>query len=121
MNYSICVSFGGREIEVSVEVETEVSNDGIGVYEYWGARRYDRGTINAAVTGWRVVEAHFTDNDKRIDVTPALLHLIAVEMHVQNDAICEKAIEQAAENAQYVGIDRALETAIDRAEHYYHD
>lgn len=40
--YIECEKFGEHEIEVGFDCHVE--NDGIGWYEYWGAREYDAGT-----------------------------------------------------------------------------
>lgn len=40
----------GRNFEIYLEYEYEIENDGIGGYEYWGMRGYDKGTDYASVT-----------------------------------------------------------------------
>lgn len=59
--------------DLTVSVEYEVSNDGIGSYEYWGAKCYDAGTDYAEATDWSV-EATETDEDGVVsDVTDKAL------------------------------------------------
>jgi len=35
----------GEEWEITLEVEYETSNDGIGPYEFWGFRGFDKGNL----------------------------------------------------------------------------
>jgi len=45
MEIEHAITFRGCYLEVKAEVENcSVGNDGIGAYEYWGIRGYDKGT-----------------------------------------------------------------------------
>jgi len=43
-----------EELDIDVECEYEVCNDGIGAYEYWGQKCYDAGTDRLTIisTSW---------------------------------------------------------------------
>jgi hypothetical protein len=47
-----------EEIETAIEnadIDYTIDNDGIGPYEYWGARCYDHGTDYFVVEGWEEI------------------------------------------------------------------
>ena len=46
--------YEGKFYSIGVSVEYEVDNDGIGAYEYWGAKCNDAGTDYASATGWSI-------------------------------------------------------------------
>ena len=46
--YIECDRFGEHEIKCDFDVDVE--NDGIGEYEYWGAKGYDKGTDYLVLT-----------------------------------------------------------------------
>lgn len=54
--------FEGKCYDISVSFEYEVSNDGIGHYEYWGSNQFDAGHDYAEVTSVSI-EATEVDKD----------------------------------------------------------
>lgn len=60
LNELIEIEIDGRPYEVRTEV-SEVSNDGIGPYEFWGAKCFDRGTDY--VSGFKVTEIRIIHPD----------------------------------------------------------
>ena len=46
--------YEGNFYSIGVTVEYEIDNDGIGGYEYWGAKCFDAGTDHASPTGWSI-------------------------------------------------------------------
>lgn len=47
-------SYESRSFSMEVSYEWEVSNDGIGPYEYWGAKCNDKGRDYAEVDNWAI-------------------------------------------------------------------
>lgn len=48
--------YEGRFFSMSVEFEIEWDNDGIGAYEYWGAKGFDAGHDYAVVSDYEVTD-----------------------------------------------------------------
>lgn len=46
--------YEGRFFSMEVEYEVEWENDGIGAYEYWGAKGFDKGNTYAVVSDYWV-------------------------------------------------------------------
>jgi hypothetical protein len=69
------------DLEVELEAEITLENDGIGSYEYWGMKCYDAGTDYYEVTGLEydqslyskeqieVIEKYLDDNIDEINTT----------------------------------------------------
>lgn len=66
-NIRICIeSSSGNEHELEIEFDYSVGNDGIGPYEYWGCKGYDKGTDyieDVTITGIEIV-CNFPRKDK---------------------------------------------------------
>lgn len=66
-NIRICIeSSSGNEHELEIEFDYSVGNDGIGPYEYWGCKGYDKGTDyieDITITGIEIV-CNFPRKDK---------------------------------------------------------
>lgn len=60
--------FDGRHFSMEVEYEWEQANDGIGSYEYWGAKGNDKGHDYAEVCGWGISNLVENTEDTPIDI-----------------------------------------------------
>lgn len=60
---SIYLDSRGEDIDIDVDCEYEVENDGIGPYEFWGQRCYDRGTDSAVIISWEWDKTGFTPEE----------------------------------------------------------
>lgn len=69
------------DIECDVEVSYEIDNNGIGAYEYWGAKCYDRGTDYAQVEDIRPV---FDENNEE--------HREEIEQYIRDhfETLCDE-------------------------------
>lgn len=77
-------------ILIPVEVEYEWDNNGIGAYEYWGAKCYDKGTDFVSVVG--------ADWDKT-DFTPEEVEEIESVIESKRDNWAEELENEAADAA----------------------
>lgn len=50
----------GEDIDIEIDCEYEVDNDGIGEYEFWGQQCVDKGTDYAVITGTEWDKTGFT-------------------------------------------------------------
>ena len=66
-NHIFCFECGEHEIEVEVEVNLLVSNDGIGAYEYWGQRCFDKGQPTFELESFKVISAYWTGLDRVVN------------------------------------------------------
>lgn len=77
MSHSITITsheYKGRFFNIEAEYEVEWSNDGIGSYEYWGAKCYDAGNDYAEVTDIYINDCHeILENGEEVEVTDAEL------------------------------------------------
>jgi hypothetical protein len=55
-----------KEVDIEVDFEYEVMNDGIGPYEYWGQKCFDKGTDSAVITSWEWDKTGFTPEEINI-------------------------------------------------------
>lgn len=53
-------------VMVSVEVDYEWQNDGIGAYEYWGSKQYDRGTDYVVILDSKYDRSNFTVEEQAV-------------------------------------------------------
>jgi len=63
--FTLAVELTSREAEVEIEVEVEGhwENDGIGAYEYWGHKGYDKGTNYVVIDSTDYDKTGFTPED----------------------------------------------------------
>jgi hypothetical protein len=59
----------GKFYDISVSFEFEVSNDGIGSYEYWGAKGFDAGHDYAEVSGVSIEAVEVSEEGETSPVT----------------------------------------------------
>lgn len=57
---SIYLDSRGEDIDIDVDCEYEVENDGIGPYEFWGQKCFDKGTDRAVIISWEWNKTGFT-------------------------------------------------------------
>lgn len=50
-----------RTIDLEVTLDYDWENDGIGAYEYWGAKGYDAGSNYVVINDWSFDHKDFTD------------------------------------------------------------
>ena len=60
---SIYLESRDQDIDIDVDCEYEVENDGIGPYEYWGQKCYDKGTEYAVIISWEWDKTGFTPQE----------------------------------------------------------
>lgn len=52
-----------KEVEILVDCEYEVENNGIGEYEYWGQKCFDKGTDYDVIISWEWDKTGFTPEE----------------------------------------------------------
>ena len=60
-NESICIPNGDNEIEIDVKIKFIWENDGIGPYEYWGFKCFDKGNDYVLIED---IQPVFKDEDE---------------------------------------------------------
>ena len=60
MTYDYELYIEELDMEVLLEAEITLENDGIGSYEYWGSREHDAGSDYYAVTGLTYEKSNYT-------------------------------------------------------------
>lgn len=60
---SIYLESRDQDIDIDVDVEFEILNNGIGAYEYWGQKCYDKGTDYLKVIGVEWDKTGFTSEE----------------------------------------------------------
>lgn len=57
---SIYLESRDQDIDIDVDCEYEVENNGIGGYEFWGQKCFDKGTNSAVIISWEWDKTGFT-------------------------------------------------------------
>lgn len=84
--------YEGRFFSMFVEFEVEWDNDGIGSYEYWGAKCYDAGTDYAVVEDYSVSDLteHLSDGTEvSIPESDPIFSKVAGAISSKVDKACE--------------------------------
>ena len=110
MEYTFCFEIADREVEVTVEVDVEYGNDGIGAYEYWGAKCYDHGSPTAEAGNIDILSAYWTDNGHEIKVEgkTKFAKLVSDAFDKRQDDFQEKALEEAESAREDAEIERGI-------------
>jgi hypothetical protein len=119
MEYTFCFDIADREVEVTVEVDVTYGNDGIGAYEYWGAKCYDHGHPTAEAGDIDVISASWTDDNREINIEgkTKFAKLVSDAFDKCLDDFQEKALEKAESDREEAEVERAIA----RHEHYFED
>ena len=67
--------YEGKFYSIGVTVEYELDNDGIGAYEYWGAKGFDSGHDYATPTGWSITASLCHEDGTTEEVADIALNL----------------------------------------------
>lgn len=60
---SIYLESRDQDIDIDVDCEYEVENDGIGPYEYWGQKCYDKGKDYLVIISWEWDKTGFSPEE----------------------------------------------------------
>lgn len=60
---SIYLDSRGEDIDIDVDCEYEIENNGIGSYEFWGQKCFDKGTNFAVIISWEWDKTGFTPEE----------------------------------------------------------
>ncbi len=91
------------EFEVSAEVEISISNSGIGSYEYWGAKGFDRGNDYGELESFEITSIHEVETDFEFAESAAIR--AAVEKAINDDTI-QKFAESEMDSVEADEADR---------------
>lgn len=110
MEYTFCFEIADREVEVTVEVDVTYGNDGIGAYEYWGAKCYDHGNTTAEAGDIDILSAQWTNDGREINVEgkTKFAKLVSDAFDKHQDDFQEKALEEAESMREEAEIERGL-------------
>lgn len=84
--------YEGRIFSMSVEFDVEWDNDGIGSYEYWGAKGFDAGHDYAVVSDYTVsdlIEYLKDGTEVSIDESDPIFKKVASAISDKVDKACE--------------------------------
>lgn len=111
-------TFNGRDVCVVLDVAGSVDNDGIGSYEYWGAKGFDAGSDYASVEDWEIVEAVFIDNGTPATLDGELRQLIRLAAKANEDEMQERMERELERERESAAADEADRRAEDRADRW---
>ena len=60
---SIYLDSRGEDIDIDVDCEYEIENNGIGSYEFWGQKCFDKGTDSAVIISWERDKTGFSPEE----------------------------------------------------------
>lgn len=101
MCYTFTIEISNRELEVTVDVDGRTYSDGIGSYEFWGHKSYDKGNQCVEIDDIRLVEAYWTDNGNEIkNLNEKYKFYNIIDDYIKNDIMNEVKEELLCENTE---------------------
>lgn len=107
IDYRLTVQLNNREVEAEIQVSLSGEYDGVGAFEYWGDKGFDKGNWSWELEGYKIQSAHFTDNEEEIDLEGELFidldNEVAEELDSKLDDVFELADGKAEEKEEVSG------------------
>lgn len=93
--YVFSFEIGEREVEATIEVEFSAGYNGIGAYEFWGQRCFDKGEVEIEIESTSLMGAIWLDNGQAVEPKNPVgwQRLIARKIEEQDSNIIEAAAE----------------------------
>jgi len=99
-NYTIYVQLAQEEIEVELNIVYDISSDGIGPYEFWGFRGFDKGQEGADIESISF-DGDFSIEDRKLIEAEIDKNLLDIRHHCLKEARDMKADAETDEADAY--------------------
>jgi hypothetical protein len=98
--YTIYVQLAKEETELELDICYEITSDGIGSYEFWGFRGFDKGQTECIIESI-IYEGNFSAEDRKLIEVEIDKNLSDIQQYCIKDAKDKKADAEVDEADAY--------------------